>query len=150
MSFRNSMKPKTIARSSTFSAGLWIAYLVLESVVGVGSTHALMLVLIGVLAWFVLFLVWALPAPEEPRWKTYLRVVAVICVTLGLGGAFPARLGDGRLGRTRRILRRCGHRNGLGKSTDQAYRLSPASTAREYGVAIIALAFSGAAALSHG
>jgi len=85
MSFRNSMKPKTIARSSTFSAGLWIAYLVLESVVGVGSTHALMLVLIGVLAWFVLFLVWALPAPEEPRWKTYLRVVAVICVTLGLG-----------------------------------------------------------------
>jgi len=78
------MKPKTIARTSMFSAALWLAYLVLETVFGVGSTHALMLVLIGVLAWFVLFLVWALPAPEERRWKTYLRLVAVICVTLCL------------------------------------------------------------------
>jgi hypothetical protein len=78
------MKQNTIARSSMFSAGLWLAYLVLETVFGVGSTHALMLVLIGVLAWFVLYLVWALPAPAEPRWKTYLRIVAVICVTLGL------------------------------------------------------------------
>ena len=78
------MKPKAIAKSSMFSAGLWLAYLTLETVFGVGSTHALMLVLIGVLAWLVLFLVWALPAPEEPRWKTYLRIVAVIGVTLGL------------------------------------------------------------------
>ena|SRR5215203_4390793 len=78
------MKPKTIARSSMFSAGLWLAYLALETVFGVGSAHALMLVLIGVLAWFVLYLVWALPGPEEPRWKTYLRIVAVICATLGL------------------------------------------------------------------
>jgi hypothetical protein len=78
------MKQNTIARSSMFYAGLWLAYWVLEIVFGVGSTHALMLVLIGVLAWFVLYLVWALPAPEEPRWKTYLRIVAVICVTLGL------------------------------------------------------------------
>ena len=79
------MKPNMIARSSTFSAGLWLAYWVLESVFDLGSTHALMLVLIGVLAWFVLYLIWALPAPEEPRWKTYLRIVAVVCVTLGLG-----------------------------------------------------------------
>jgi hypothetical protein len=77
------MKPKTIARSSVFSAGLWLAYLTLEAL-GVGSTHALMLVLIGVLAWFVLFLVWVLPAPEEPRWKVYLLMAAVVGVTLGL------------------------------------------------------------------
>jgi hypothetical protein len=78
------MKQNTDARSSMFYAGLWLAFLVLETVFGVGSTHALILVLIGVLAWFVLYLVWALPASEEPRWKTYLRILAVICVTLGL------------------------------------------------------------------
>lgn len=78
------MKPKTVARSSMFSAGLWLAYWVLKRVFGVGSTHALTLVLIGVLAWFVLYLLWAMPAPEEPRWKKYLRIAAVICVTLGL------------------------------------------------------------------
>ncbi len=67
-----------------FSAGLWLGYWVLESVFGVGSTHALMLILIGVLAWFVLYLLWALPGPEEPHWKIYQRIAAVICVTLGL------------------------------------------------------------------
>ena len=65
-------------------AGLWLAYLVLRTVFGVGSTHALMLVLIGLLAWFVLYLVWALPGPEEPRWRTDLRIAAVLAVTLGL------------------------------------------------------------------
>jgi hypothetical protein len=78
------MKRKTSARSSIFEASLWIAFFVLELVFGVDSTHALMLVLIGVLAWFILYLVWALPPPEEPRWKTYLRVGAVVLVTLGL------------------------------------------------------------------
>ena len=68
-----------------FEASLWIAAFVLELVFGVDSTHALMLVLIGVLAWFILYLVWALPPPEEPRWKTYLRIGAVLVVTLGLG-----------------------------------------------------------------
>ena len=43
-----------------------------------------MLVRIGLLAWFVLYLVWALPGPEEPRWQTDLRIAAVIAVTLGL------------------------------------------------------------------
>lgn len=79
------MKPKTIARSSMFSAGLWLAYLALEAGFGMGSTHALMLVLIGVLAWFALYLICVLPAPAKPRWKMYLRVAAVLCVTLGLG-----------------------------------------------------------------
>jgi hypothetical protein len=79
------MKPQTTARSSMFSAGLWLAYGVLETVFGLGSTHALTLVLIGVFAWFVLYLVWALSPPEEPRWKMDLRIAAVICVMLGLG-----------------------------------------------------------------
>ena len=67
-----------------FEAGLWIAFFALELVFGVDSTHALMLVLLGVLAWFILYLLWVLPAPEEPRWRTYLRIGAVILVTLGL------------------------------------------------------------------
>jgi hypothetical protein len=78
------MNPKPNREPSMFSAGLWLAYLGLETLFGVDSTHALMLVLIGVLAWFVLYLVWFLPSPEEPRWKTYLRIAAVMGVTLGL------------------------------------------------------------------
>ena len=78
------MKPKSTARAPLFSAGLWLAYGLLETVFGLGAAHALTLVLIGLLAWFALYLVWALSPPEEPRWKMYVRIAAVICVTVGL------------------------------------------------------------------
>lgn len=78
------MKPKTTARAPLFSAGLWLAYGLLETVFGVGTAHALTLVLLGLLAWFALYLVWALWPPDEPRWKMHVRIAAVICVTIGL------------------------------------------------------------------
>jgi len=81
------MKPKTTARAPMFSAGLWLAYGLLETVFGLGAAHALTLVLIGLLAWFVLYLVWALSPPEEARWKMHVRIAAVICVTVGLSAA---------------------------------------------------------------
>ena len=67
-----------------FSAGLCLAYGLLETVFGLGAAHALTLVLVGLLAWFALYLVWALWPPDEPRWKMHLRLAAVICATVGL------------------------------------------------------------------
>ena len=78
------MKPKTTERAPLFSAGLWLAYWLLETVFGLGAAHALTLVLIGLLAWFALYLVWALWPPEQPRWKMHVRIAAVTCVTIGL------------------------------------------------------------------
>ncbi len=67
-----------------FSAGLWLAYGLLETVFGLGAAHALTLVIVGLLAWFALYLVWALWPPDEPHWKMHVRLAAVICVTVGL------------------------------------------------------------------
>ncbi len=78
------MKPRTTARAPIFSAGLWLAYGLLETVFGLGAVHALTLVVIGLLAWFALYLVWALSPPKEPSWKMHVRLAAVICVTVGL------------------------------------------------------------------
>ena len=114
------MKPKPNRESWIFSAGLWLAYWGLEALFGVDSTHALMLVLIGVLAWFVLYLLWVLPSPEEPRWKTYLRITVVMCVTLGGCVLSNACVGHGQLGRTWRILCSRWAGDGLGESTDPA------------------------------
>ena len=79
------MKLKTIAKPSMFSAGLWLAYGALRTAFGLGPTHALMLVVIGVFAWFVLYLLWVLPPPEETAWRKYGRLGVAICATLGLG-----------------------------------------------------------------
>ena len=78
------MKLKPTARAPVFSAGLWLAYGLLETVFGLGAAHALTLVIVGLLAWFALYLVWALWPPDEPRWKMHVRLAAVICVTVGL------------------------------------------------------------------
>jgi peptidoglycan/LPS O-acetylase OafA/YrhL len=86
------MKPKAIVRTPLFSAGLWGSYWALEAM-GLDSTHALVLVLIGVLAWFALYLIWGLWPPQEPRWKMYARIVAVVCVTLGVS-ALSIRASD--------------------------------------------------------
>src|SRR5438309_390548 len=74
------MKQKSTAQAPLFSAGLWLAYGLLETVFGLGAAHALTLVLLGLLAWFALYLIWGLSPPEEPRWKMHVRITAVMCV----------------------------------------------------------------------
>ena len=78
------MKQKSTARAPLFSAGLWLAYGLLETVFGLGAAHALTLVLLGLLAWFALYLIGALSPPEEPCWKMHVRIAAVTCVTVGV------------------------------------------------------------------
>jgi len=78
------MKQRSTAQAPLFSAGLWLAYGLLETVFGLGAAHALTLVLLGLLAWFALYLIWGLSPPEEPRWKMHVRITAVTCVTVGL------------------------------------------------------------------
>lgn len=86
------MKPRAIVRTPLFSAAVWGSYWALEAM-GLDAMHALVLVLIGLLAGFALYLIWGLWPPQEPRWKMCASIGAVVCVTLGIS-ALSLRASD--------------------------------------------------------